>query len=136
MKPVKPLYVADACALLRLAQDEPGADRVAAILSDARDQRCRVLLHQINFGEVVYRIGKRFGWSVAERKRHEILLLPLEIVSFSDDLFWETVKLKAFHPMSYADCFAAALAFREGATLLSSDPEFEVLGDSLERLRV
>jgi predicted nucleic acid-binding protein len=122
--------------LLRLVQDEPGAERVAAVLAEARAGNCQVLLHQINFGEVIYRIGKQFGWPVAERKRDEVLLLPLSVVPFSDDLFWEAVRLKACHAMSYADCFAAALALRENATLLTSDPEFEVLGDRVRRAKV
>jgi predicted nucleic acid-binding protein len=133
---VKPLYVLDACALLRLAQNEPGADRVAALLSSAQSGQCRILLHQINLGEVVYRIGKGFGWDIAERKRAEIGLLPIEAVNFSDDVFWAAVKLKARYPMSYADCFAAALAMREQAVLLSSDPEFDVLGDAVRRIQI
>jgi len=56
MQTVKPSYVLDACALLRLAQDEPGADQVEEILRTAQAGECRVLLHQINLGEVVYRI--------------------------------------------------------------------------------
>jgi uncharacterized protein len=136
MTEVKQSYVLDACTLLRLAQDEPGADRVAEILADAANGNARVLLHQINLGEVVYRIGKHFGWAVAERKRGEISLLPIEIIAFSEDIFWQAVKLKASYPMSYADCFAAALAIKGQATLLTSDPEFEVLGNEVTRLLV
>jgi ribonuclease VapC len=131
---VKQTYVLDACALLRLAQDEPGAERVAEILARAGSGEIKVMLHQINLGEVVYRIGKHFGWAVAERKRGEISLLPIEITVFSEELFWQAVKLKAEYPMSYADCFAAALAIKEQAILLSSDPEFEVLGTVLTRI--
>ena len=136
MKKVKQAYVLDACALLRLAQDEPGAERVAEILARAAIGEIRVLLHQINLGEVVYRIGKQFGWEVAERKRGEISLLPIEVAVFSEELFWQAVKLKSEYPMSYADCFAAALAIKEQAILLTSDPEFEVLGTSLTRIAV
>lgn len=136
MAGVNRTYVLDACALLRLAQDEPGAERVAEILAGATSGDTRVLLHQINLGEVVYRIGKQFGWPLAERKRGEISLLPIEIAAFTEDIFWQAVKLKACYPMSYADCFAAALAIREQATLLTSDPEFEVLGDALLRMAV
>ncbi|MDA1343471.1 MAG: hypothetical protein O2966_06340 [Proteobacteria bacterium] len=64
MTEVKQAYILDACALLRLAQDEPGAERVADILTGAARGDVRVLLHQINLGEVVYRIGKQFGWRV------------------------------------------------------------------------
>ena len=136
MAHTKSCYVLDACALLRLAQNEPGAERVAEILTHAGSGAERVLLHQINLGEVIYRIGKQFGWQVAERKRAEIARLPIGIIAFTDDLFWEAVKLKAAYSMSYADCFAAALALREQAMLLTSDPEFEVLGTALSREKI
>ncbi len=136
MQTVKPTYVLDACALLRLAQDEPGADQVAEILGAAQAGDCRVLMHQINLGEVVYRIGKGFGWTVAERKQAEIGLLPIETVAFSNEIFWAAVKLKAHYPMSYADCFAAALAMKEKAVLLTSDPEFNALGNTVMTMKV
>ena len=136
MNSVKHLYVLDACALLRLAQNEPGAERVAEILNSAQIGECRVLLHKINLGEVIYRIGKVYGWTIAEQKRAEISLLPIETIEFSDELFWAAVKLKAQYPMSYADCFAAALAIQKAAILLSSDPEFNVLSAALTILKV
>ena len=51
---VKPVYVLDAYALPRLAQGESGADKVAEMLASAQSGLCRVLLHQMNLGEVVY----------------------------------------------------------------------------------
>jgi predicted nucleic acid-binding protein len=134
--PDSPVFVLDACALLRVAQAEPGIDAVVERLRAAQRGECRLLLHQINLGEVVYRIGKAYGWAVAERKRGEIGLLPIEVVKFSDTLFWEAVRLKATYPISYADAFAAAVAMAHGATLLTADPEFEVLGDRVSRVAV
>ena len=93
-------------------------------------------MREVNSGEVVYRIGKVHGWAVAERKRGEIGLLPIEVVKFSDTLFWEAVRLKATYPISYADAFAAAVAMAHGATLLTADPEFEALGDRIKRVAV
>ena len=84
---VKPIYVLDACALLRLAQDEPGAEQVEDILNQTQNGACRVLLHQINLGEVIYRIGKTFGWAVAESKQANIGLLPIETIAFSNEVF-------------------------------------------------
>ncbi len=112
------------------------APEVVERLRAAQRGECRLLLHQINLGEVVYRIGKVHGWAVAERKRSEIGLLPIEVVKFSDTLFWDAVRLKAAYPISYADAFAAALAMAHEATLLTVDPEFEVLGDRVRRLAV
>jgi ribonuclease VapC len=88
-----PAFVLDACALLRVAQAEHGMDAVVERLRAAQRGECRLLLHQINLGEVVYRIGKVHGWTVAERKRGEIGLLPIEVVKFSDTLFWDAVRL-------------------------------------------
>lgn len=121
--------VLDACALLRLLQDEPGAEEVDRILRDAQAGRVRALIHVVNLGEVIYTIGKARGWAHALRTRGEVSRLPLTVIPFSEDLFWRAVELKARYPMSYADCFAAALAITAHATLLTSDPEFKVLGD-------
>lgn len=136
MNEVKPVYVLDACALLRLAQAEPGMEQVRDYLYAAQRDECDVLMHQINLGEVVYRIGKVHGWKIAERKRGEITQLPIRIVPFDESLFWGAVRLKAEHAISYADAFAAALALDRGATLLTADPEFETLGERLQRIAV
>ena len=136
MSEVKPIYVLDACALLRLAQAEPGMEKVRDYLYAAQRNECKVLMHQINLGEVVYRIGKVRGWKIAERKRSEITQLPIMIVPFDEGLFWSAVRLKAEHAISYADAFAAALSLDRGATLLTADPEFEVLGERLPRIAV
>lgn len=128
-----PIYVLNACALLRLAQAESGMETVRDHLYAAQQGKCTVLMHQINLGEVIYRIGKTRGWPVAERKRHEIGQLPIEIVPFDDALFWQAIRLKAAHPIAYADAFAAALSIERKATLLSSDTEFDNLGAKLTR---
>lgn len=133
---VKPLYVLDACALLRLAQAEKGMEKIRDFLYAAQHGDCIVLMHQINLGEVIYRIGKVRGWAVAERKRDEISLLPIQIVPFDDALFWQAVQLKAQFAIAYADAFAAALAIQRSATLLTADPEFAALGDRVTRLAV
>ncbi|MDW7761692.1 MAG: PIN domain-containing protein [Acidobacteriota bacterium] len=40
----------------------------------------------------------------------------------------EAARLKAVHALFFADCFAAATAIRERATLVTGDREFEKLG--------
>ena len=39
-------------------------------------------------------------------------------------------RLKAVHPISYADCLVAALAQRTGATILTGDPDFQRFGQT------
>jgi ribonuclease VapC len=42
-------------------------------------------------------------------------------------LVFEAAHLKARYPISYADAFAAALAKRNGAHLMTGDPEFKAV---------
>lgn len=136
MPSVKPCYVLDACALLRVAQSERGMEKVRDFLYAAARGECELLMHQINLGEVVYRVAKVHGWEVAERKRHEIGMLPIGIVAFDEALFWNAVRIKSEHALSYADAFAAALAIARGAILLTADPEFDALGKNVRRLAI
>lgn len=122
-----PKFILDACALLRWLQDELGAKRVELFLKGAVTGKYQVLMHIMNLGEVIYVIAKEFGWDLAQRKKEEISLLPIVILPFSESNFWQAVELKAHHAMSYANCFAAAAAIHEQATLLTSDPEFETV---------
>ena len=102
------------------------------MLRSAATGGCRLLLHIINLGEVVYTVGKHLGRDAAEKTRTQIGLLPVEVVRWSEPLFWHAVALKSQHAMSYADCFAAALAMERGATLLTSDPEFGTVASLVE----
>ena len=93
-------------------------------------------MHPINLGEVLYRIGRTRGWARALRIRDELTRLAVDFVPFSDVVLLEAARLKTIHAIAYADCFAAALALVESATLLTSDPEFDRIGDALPRIRV
>jgi len=136
MAKVKSVHVLDACALLRLAQAEPGMEKVRDYLYASKRGECSLLMHKINLGEVIYMIGKGHGWQTAERKRGEISLLPIEIVPFEEPVFWRAVQLKAENAISYADAFAAALALDRQASLLTADPEFEILRDVLSLITI
>jgi predicted nucleic acid-binding protein len=129
-------FVLDACALLRFLMDEPGAEKVEQYLYRAEAGELSLLIHIINLGEVIYRVGKVHGWTIAERKRKEISFLPIQVVEFSDKLFWQAVEIKSQYAMSYADCFAAALTMQSNATLLTSDPEFQVLEKQLKQMTI
>ena len=124
--------ILDACALLRFLQDEPGATRVERLLNRAVGGKHKVFMHIMNLGEVVYIIAKEYGWEIGQRKKAEIRLLPITILPFTEQTFWKAVELKAHYPMSYADCFAAAAAMKENATLITSDPEFQAVSKFID----
>ena len=47
-------YVLDACALIALLQEEPGADKVADVLNSADNDEAEIVMHKVNFLEVYY----------------------------------------------------------------------------------
>jgi len=55
--------------------------------------------------------------------------LPINVVGVGDDLTLarQAATYKATRKLSYADCFAAALAKARNAELVTGDPEFKAL---------
>ena len=121
-------YVLDSWALLALLQgEEPAAARVKQILLEGEGQQATLLISTVNLGEVYYRVGRRSSRAAAVDTLNQIRSLSLTIVSASDELVLAAADLKLEYTISYADAFAAALADRTGATLVSGDPDFDLL---------
>jgi ribonuclease VapC len=124
--------VLDSWALLAFFEDEPAAADVEKLLQQAADEKHKLLLSVVNWGEIYYNTMRRVSQQAAEQKAKEIALLPIEIVGVGDDLALarQAAIFKATKNMSYADCFAAALAKIKNAELVTGDPEFkQVQGD-------
>lgn len=51
--------------------------------------------------------------------------LPIDLVDASRNLVLDTAHIKANHVHSYANAFVVALTQREGAVVLTGDPEFQ-----------
>lgn len=81
----------------------------------------------INLGEVYYRTAKASDEANARSILERFRLAPIGIVPVEDGLVIEAASLKARFPISYADAFAAALAVRRGARVVTGDPDFEPL---------
>jgi predicted nucleic acid-binding protein len=131
-------YVFDAWALLAMLQgEEPAASRVRQLLLESERQQVSLLLSIVNLGEIYYRIGKHSSRAEAidtlEKMRH----LALTIVPAHDELVLAAADLKMAYAISHADAFAAALAARSDAILVSGDPDFDQLQGQiqLEKLR-
>ncbi|MCC7092580.1 MAG: PIN domain-containing protein, partial [Ignavibacteriaceae bacterium] len=52
---------------------------------------------------------------------------PITIVEANKELTLQAAQYKAYHKVSYADAFAAALAKMKKAQLVTGDREFKVL---------
>jgi ribonuclease VapC len=121
--------ILDSWALIAFLEDEPAADAVEKLLQQAADERHKLLLSVVNWGEIYYNTMREVSQEAAEQKVQEIASLPIDIVGVSDDLALvrQAAIFKATHKMSYADCFAAALAKLRNAELVTGDPEFKMV---------
>ena len=125
---MKPRFVLDAWAMLAFIQgEEPAASRVRQLLQDAQDELLELFICIINLGEVFYSIGRKEGRDQGRETLAEIRLLPLNVVSATDDLVMAAANLKMDYAISCADAFAAALAEQLNATVATGDPEFRQL---------
>ena len=84
-----------------------------------------LLLSTVNWGEVFYATLRTFGSERADQIAHLISRLPIEIVPADLELARQAAVFKATKKMSYADCFAAALAKLRKAELVTGDREFK-----------
>ena len=85
----------------------------------------------INAGEVHYIVTRRLGSERAGEFLRRLPSLPVDLVLPDEVDIVAAAELKSQRRISYADAFAAALAIREGATLVTGDPEFRGLSDIL-----
>jgi ribonuclease VapC len=126
--------VLDSWALIAFFEDEPAADAVEKLLQQAADERHKLLMSVVNWGEVYYSTMRAVSQEAAEQKAQEIAALPIDIIGVSDDLTLaqQAAIFKATHKLSYADCFAAALAKAKNAELVTGDPEFKVVEQEIK----
>ena len=116
-------YLLDSSALLTLIEDEPGAERVEAIL---RTKPC--LIPWLAVLEVHFITQQEQGVDEAERRLALLEHLPGEILWQADaSILRIASSFKAAHRISLADAVIAAFAKARGAVLLNKDPEFGAL---------
>ena len=86
----------------------------------------------VNLGEVYYRVAKERGVPAAEQALLWLEALPVQFVEAGRRLTLEAARLNGRYALSYADCFAAALARQLDAAVVTGDTEFEQLeGDGV-----
>ena len=123
--PPRNSFVLDTSALLALRGDELGADRVEALLFQAKKNQCRLLTSFISRMEILYIIWREEG---EEAARHALRLMDsfgVEWISCEPDILEIASRIKAQGGLSVADSWIGATAVAHGATLVHKDPEFE-----------
>jgi PIN domain nuclease of toxin-antitoxin system len=120
-------YILDSYALLAYFRDEEGAEIVYQLLHDGGHTHW---LSVVNLGEVYYKLARDQGSDIAEEFVQHTLALDINLVDADLVLTMDAARIKAEFPMAYADCFAAALARRAQAKVVTGDPEFKQLEDA------
>ena len=122
-----PTFLLDTSALLTLIEDEPGADRVEALLRTAS-----IVIPWMCVLEVTYISQQERGATEAERRYALLKSLPVTHLWEQDEaLLLLAARLKAQYKLSLADTIIAANAIRVSATLVHKDPQFEALTGQL-----
>jgi predicted nucleic acid-binding protein len=126
-------YVLDANALVRLFRNAPGADAVDELVRQTKAGRAHLSISVVNLTEVLYVLARYFGQGKAllciDKARR-----VAEPVAADEQIAIDTAILRIRYKLGLADCFAAELAMRTGATLVTADPEFAKLGKHLKVL--
>jgi ribonuclease VapC len=129
-------YVLDSSALMTFFENRPGAEEVEEILAGVADAQRPLAMSVVNWGEVYYSIWRVHGEKAATAKLQEIAQLPIQVVDVNMEMTKLAATLKAQHGLPYADCFAAALAQAQKATLVTSDKDFHRVATAVKVLWV
>lgn len=130
--PRKPkALVLDSWAVLAYLGGEASSQEVADLIAGAHDDRTPMYMSCINAGEVWYIIAREASEAEADKAISDLELLGIEML----DADWPLTRIagafKARCKMSYADCFAAALAKDRKAELVTGDRDFKQIEEQV-----
>ena len=124
---MKKKILLDSYAILAFLNKEKKYQIVLNLLKEARLGKRLLIMNQINAGEVYYHVKKRNLTENFDKFWKTFLMLPIEFICNDFELVIEAAKLKSIHSISFADCFAAATAIKENASIVTGDPDFKKL---------
>ena len=115
--------VLDSYALLAYLKKEDKYERIKGLLSS---KDTVLFMNEINLGECFYILARERSIDKAEYFIYTVLPnLPITKISNTFQDIIEAAKIKAKHPLSYADCFAIQTSIKENAPIITGDPEFK-----------
>jgi predicted nucleic acid-binding protein len=117
--------VLDSWAVLAYLEDESSGQAVADLIVEAQENASPLYMSVVNVGEVWYILAREVSEVEAEKAIAELRQLGIEFVEVTWQLARTAATFKVKGKMSYADCFAAALAKEKKTELLTGDKEFK-----------
>jgi len=126
--------VLDSWAVIAYFSDEKAGKKVAEIMAEAHENRIPLKMSILNVGEVWYAMARQISEQDADQAVDELRDLGIEFA----DADWKMTRIAAAYKskrkISYADCFAAALAKEEKAELATGDKEFKEVENEIKIL--
>ena len=116
--------VLDSWAVIAYLEDEAAAEKVADIIADAHEDDIPLLMTVVNAAEVWYIAAREASASDADASIKQLHDLGVQFVNADWELAKAAGYFKSRNKMSFADCFAAALAKERKAHLATGDAEF------------
>lgn len=124
--------ILDAHGLLVFLEKEAGYEKVEQSFVAAVEKDRYLLMTSVNFGEVYYIVLRECGQDKAHEIEKIIRTLPIEIIDVDMQIAREAARFKAAHKISYADCFAVALAKLHKGELITGDKEFKSIESDIK----
>ena len=119
--------VLDSHALLAFFRGEPAAVVVKNLLHKAAAADRPVHMTEVNYAEVKYTLIRKDGTEAWQHAATVLESLPIEFHPATRELADLAADFKSRVSFSLADAFAAALAKKHKAELVTGDPEFKAV---------
>jgi len=124
--------VLDSYALLAFLEQEPGHEVVGDLLRQTSERGLRLGTPMVNMGEVWYRYARLRSDEKADQAVARLRGLGVEVIAIDWPLTRQAAAYKKSGGLSFADCYAAAVAKAWNAALVTGDPEFKRLEKEVE----
>jgi|SRR5215211_5250323 predicted nucleic acid-binding protein len=125
-------YVLDTWAVIAYLEDEPSGEQVEDLIATAHEEQIPIYMSVVNVGEIWYTVARE----VSEEEANASVKLLRDLRIQFEDADWtltqEAARFKSLNKMSYADCYAAALAKFKKADLVTGDTEFKPLDGEIK----
>jgi ribonuclease VapC len=132
--PPRGSFLLDTSALLALRGDEPGADRVETLLSQAKKKQCRLMTSFMSRMEVLYIVWREEGEEAARNALRLMDSFAVEWIMCEPNILETAARIKSLGKLSVADSWIGATAIIYNATLVHKGPEFEPFKEILQEV--
>ena len=129
------VYVLDSSAILIYLVGASSSSKIARLIQEGHSGEAQLCISAVNWAECQYIVTRREG-AAAAHARLSRLARGLEVLPADQQRAERAGNLRCRFHSSLADCFAASLAIELQATLVTSDPDFELLKHEIKILRL